>query len=146
MMRNAVHACLLLSTLLALCSGPAIAGTESGSTDSKIAIVNASFIAQSPEKENLNGEWVEVANQGSSARSLDNWTLEDSGNHTYTFGNFSLNAGASVKVHTGIGVDSTTDLYWGRSSPVWNNAGDVATLKDADGNVVAAYPEGSKGS
>jgi competence protein ComEC len=100
----------------------------------------------SPEKENLNGEWVEIAHQGPSAQSFDKWTLEDSGNHTYTFKNFTLNPGASVKIHTGTGIDSVTDLYWGRSSPVWNNAGDIATLKDADGKIVSKYPDESEGA
>jgi hypothetical protein len=145
-MKSVMYACVLLSILLALCVGPTIAGDVSSSNNSKIAIVNTSFIAPSPEKENLNGEWVEIANQESSAQSLNKWTLEDNENHTYTFKNFTLNAGASVKVHTGAGADSMTDLYWGRSSPVWNNAGDVATLKDAAGSTVATYPEEPKGA
>ena len=62
-------------------------------------------------------------------------------NHTYTFKGFTLDAGSSVKVHTGAGNDSMTDLYWGRSTPVWNNNGDLAILRNAAGDVVAQYPK-----
>jgi len=130
---------VLLSALLALSIGVALAEGESG--NDKIIIKNVSFIAPSPEKENLNGEWVEITNQGSSDQSLDKWSLEDKDNHTYAFKNFTLKAGSFVKVHTGKGDDSLIDLYWGRSSPVWNNDGDIATLKDASGKVVASYPK-----
>ena len=73
----------------------------------------------------------------------DGWTLEDAQNHSYAFPDFSLAAGAAVKVRTGEGNDSATDLFWNRSSSIWNNGGDVATLKDASGNIVASYPEES---
>lgn len=136
---------MLLSILLALSAGLAFAGSESSSTGSKIVIENASFIAHSPEKENLNGEWVEIANTGAD-QSLSGWTLEDQQNHSYTFKDFTLKAGASVKVHTGSGIDTAGDLYWNRSTPVWNNDGDMATLKDASGNIVSRYPEESKGT
>jgi hypothetical protein len=47
-----------------------------------------------------------------------------------------------VTVHTGSGTDTATDRYWGYGSPVWNNDGDTATLRTADGTVVveATYP------
>ncbi len=144
--KSIIYECMLLSIFLALSTGLAFAVGESSGIESKIIIKNVSFIATSPEKENLNGEWVEIANMGSSAESLDKWTLEDRQNHTYTFNNFTLNAGSSVKVHTGSGNDTATDLYWNRNTPVWNNEGDVATLKDASGKVVAKYPEESKGA
>lgn len=139
MMMSKILVGILLSVLLALFLGLTLA--EGDSANDKIVIKNVSFVAPSPEKENLNGEWVEIANQGSSDQSFNKWTLEDSDNHTYAFKDFTLKAGASAKVHTGKGEDTPSDLYWGRSSPVWNNDGDAATLKDASGNVMARYPE-----
>ena len=137
-LKNKIHEGIMLSVLLALFLGLTVA--EGDSANGKVLIKNASFVAPSPEKENLNGEWVEIANEGSSDQSLDMWILEDKDNHTYSFKNFILKAGASAKVHSGKGEDTLADLYWGRSSPVWNNDGDIATLKDASGEVMAMYP------
>jgi len=39
------------------------------------------------------------------------------------FPSFTLGPGAKVKLHTGSGSDSATDLYWGQGSHVWNNTG-----------------------
>jgi hypothetical protein len=69
--------------------------------EAQIVITNASFEAPSPERDNLNGEWVEITNMGASAQSMEGWTLEDQQNHSYKFTNFALEARASVKVHTG---------------------------------------------
>jgi hypothetical protein len=43
-----------------------------------------------------------------------------------------------------MGNDTAEDLYWNRSLSIWNNDGDVATLKDASGNIVSRYPEEAK--
>lgn len=112
-----------------------------GAAESGVAITAANFEAASPEKENLNEEWVEISNSGTSDVSLTGWSLEDGQNHTYSFPEINLAAGASVKVHSGSGTDTAKDLFWNRSSAVWNNDGDTATLKDAAGNVVSRYPE-----
>ncbi|HNR57715.1 MAG: lamin tail domain-containing protein [Methanothrix sp.] len=93
-------------------------------------------------------EWVEISNLGESAQDLTGWTLKDEQNHTYSFPEgFVLAAGGRVLVHTGVGDDSATDLYMNLGTPIWNNGGDLATLMDADGNVVSAFtkPEGEEG-
>ena len=88
-------------------------------------------------------EWVEVVNPGMASQDFTYWTLEDEDNNTYSFTEgFVLAPGAVVKVHTGQGNDTETDLYWGRDDFVWDDE-EVATLKDADGEMVAQYPESS---
>ena len=88
-------------------------------------------------------EWVEVVNPGTSSQDFTFWTLEDENNNTYSFSEgFVLAPGAVVKVHTGQGNDTETDLYWGRDDFVWDDE-EVATLKDANGEMVAQYPESS---
>jgi hypothetical protein len=52
----------LLSVLLLLLAGPSWAQNEAGSAEPEIVITNASMIAPTPEKENLNQEWVEITN------------------------------------------------------------------------------------
>lgn len=139
-MNNRIFAGALIS-LAVLFLGAALA---TGAAESGIAITNANFAATSPEKENLNDEWVEISNLGSADVSLAGWTLEDAQNHTYKFPDFSLKAGGIAKIRTGAGNDTSVDLFWNRSSSIWNNDGDVATLKDASGNVVSSYPEEKK--
>lgn len=101
---------------------------------------------------NLEEEWVKITNNGASQVSLDNWKIQDRTEnnielHNFTFVMFSLNAGATVTVHTFKGTNSSTDLYWGRdeSAPVWNNNGDTATLIDSAGNVISTYPPTTSG-
>ena len=63
----------------------------------------------------------------------------DLGPHT----GFILAAGAKVRLHTGCGEASDTDLYWCVSgSAVWNNDGDTVFVLDANGNIVVSrnYP------
>jgi hypothetical protein len=43
-----------------------------------------------------------------------------------------------------MGNDTSEDLFWNRSSSIWNNDGDVATLRDASGNLISSYPEEAK--
>jgi hypothetical protein len=33
------------------------------------------------------------------------------------------------------------DLFWNKKVPIWNNDGDVATLKDSTGSIISIYPE-----
>lgn len=84
----------------------------------------------------LNAEWVRITNHSSHARVMTDWKLRDITGFLYVFPSFTLGAGKSVKVHTGSGVNSRTDLYWRLSGYVWNNTGDKATLKNSAGVVV----------
>jgi phosphatidylserine/phosphatidylglycerophosphate/cardiolipin synthase-like enzyme len=83
-------------------------------------------------------EYVRIQNHAGAVE-MTGWTLRDEANHVYTFPSFTLAAGASVRVWTGSGVDSTTDLYWGSGSAIWNNTGDTAYLDDDLGNPVDTY-------
>jgi competence protein ComEC len=90
---------------------------------------------------NVNDEWVEIINNASNGESMQQWTVHDEGpNYTYAFKNgFLLPAGGHVKLHTGTGTDTATDLYWGRSQHVWNNTGvDNAYLVAPSGTVVTS--------
>lgn len=83
----------------------------------------------------LNGEWIRITNYRSTEKVLTDWTIYDRTGYTYTFPDFTLKPGASVRVHTGSGTDSQSDLYWGRSWYVWNNSGDTAYLRRSDGTL-----------
>ena len=53
---------------------------------------------------------------------------------------FSLAPGDQVTLHTGSGTDTSSDLYWGQGSPVWNNSGDTVFVYDDAGTLVHEYP------
>jgi len=103
------------------------------------ADVDITYICYDPEGSDVEAEYVRIANTGGSAQSMTGWTLRDLANHTYTFPNFTLGAGASVKVWVKSGSDTATDLYWNSSSAIWNNTGDTAYLRDAAGQPVSEY-------
>jgi LysM repeat protein len=81
-------------------------------------------------------EAIILINEGSRVDLLG-WTLSDEQGNSYTFPGLVLLQSAQVQVHTTSGSNSATDLYWGRSAAVWGDRGDVATLADAGGAVVA---------
>ena len=93
------------------------------------------------DNENKNGEWVTIRSR-SGAANLTGFVLKDeSASHRYTFPTgFVLSEGASVRVFTGCGSNSETNLYWCNTrSAVWNNSGDTAFLLDSNGSLVAQF-------
>jgi hypothetical protein len=84
----------------------------------------------------LNAEYVQVKNTGASRKTLTGWTLRDTSSHVFKFPTFRLRAGKSVKIHTGKGSNTASDLYWRLDEYVWNNDGDTAKLRKKDGSLV----------
>ncbi|WP_406408874.1 lamin tail domain-containing protein [Streptomyces sp. NBC_01643] len=84
----------------------------------------------------LNTEWVELTNNSRRAVNLDGWTLRDEDGHRYRFGDVRLAGRATVRIHTGVGRDTRTDLYQDRRNYVWDNRFDTATLRDDRGRTV----------
>jgi micrococcal nuclease len=119
-------------------TGPTVTATpDGGSADGRLAVVNVNADAEGNDNENLNDEYVTLANRGNETLDLSGWTVTDEAGKTYTFGNVTLEPDARVTLHSGSGEDTASDVYWGQSSAVWNNAGDTVTVRDADGDVVA---------
>ncbi|MGW1735853.1 lamin tail domain-containing protein [Streptomyces sp. NPDC001999] len=84
----------------------------------------------------LNAEWVELTNNSRRAVNLDGWTLRDEDGHRYRFDDVRLAGRATVRIHTGVGRDTRTDLYQDRRNYVWDNRSDTATLRDDRGRTV----------
>ena len=91
----------------------------------------------------IDQERVVITNLGDRLASMQDWTLSGAGGNVYTFPNFRLWAGGGVTVHTRVGQDGNppANFYWGKLEPVWS-VGDVVTLKDAQGAVLATYSVG----
>ncbi len=86
----------------------------------------------------LADEVIFIFNGGRAVR-MEGWTLTDVQGNVYTFPNLFLGTGGSVRVHTASGSNSATDLYWGQDAPVWGEPGDIATLRDESGLIVATF-------
>ncbi len=101
--------------------------------------VRITHVEYNPSGDDVQGEYVRIENAGGRPADLTDWTLRDDANHTFTFPTFTLGTGASVKVWTKGGMGTTTDLYWGSGSAIWNNTGDCAYLRDGAGTPVDTY-------
>ncbi|GAA2710252.1 lamin tail domain-containing protein [Actinoplanes palleronii] len=94
--------------------------------------------------DSLNAEWIALVNPGDQAVSLKGWQIADA-SRTYTFGTVTIaGKGGKVVLHTGRGTDTATQLYWNSGNYVWNNTGDVATLRTRAGVVQDTCEWGSK--
>jgi endonuclease G len=110
--------------------------TMTGTPVMEITIVE---VLADPPGIDADGEYVRIRNNGSNAVTMTSWTLRDLANTVFTFPAFTLAAGAEVRVWVKVGVDDSANLYWGRGSAVWNNDGDTAILRDANGIEVARF-------
>ncbi|WP_317445115.1 lamin tail domain-containing protein [Streptomyces collinus] len=102
----------------------------------RVAIGGVQHPASSRYDRNLNQEWVDVTNASRRSVNLDGWTLSDEDGHTYTFHHYRLEGRATVRVHTGFGRDSRTDLFQDRRRSVWDTRRDTATLRNDEGRFV----------
>jgi hypothetical protein len=92
----------------------------------------------------LNGEYVQLKNMTRKAINLKGWTIRDDtkrADHVYRFGSFILKAGKIVTLRTGVGKNTSTTLYWGRSGGgtfayIWNQTKDTAYLRNPAGVLV----------
>jgi len=86
----------------------------------------------------LANEHVVIGHIGDQDLTLAGWRLRDENGNEYQFPALVLHPGAQVNVFSGQGVDTSTDLYWGRSVAVWT-AGEQAELLDANKRQQASY-------
>jgi len=90
---------------------------------------------------NLNDEYFTLQNAGDAPVDISGWSIENERGLTYWIpAGTVLNAGSTLYIHTGHGVDSPGILYWGSDAPVWNDVSDIAVLRDAHGTIVDVYP------
>lgn len=105
-------------------------------SESGLVVAEIRADATGNDNENLNDEYVVFENRGAKALNVSGWTVSDEAGRTYTFpAGATVDAGATVTLHTGSGSDTSTDRYWGRDSAVWNNGGDTVTVRYANGTV-----------
>jgi hypothetical protein len=134
----------ILAILVAISIGISIAANggfaAQNNTSSNVGTNMASKISILSVNYTTEDQAVEIANNGTSNISFTGWKLINMMKaKTYPFpAGFSLIPGTTVKVHSGQGNDTSTDLY--NSKQVWGKA-DTAILKDASGKIVSSYPK-----
>ncbi|MFE9222850.1 lamin tail domain-containing protein [Streptomyces lavendulae] len=84
----------------------------------------------------LNNEWVEITNTTRGAVNLRGWTVCDADGNRYRFDNVRINSQATIRIHTGTGRNTRTDLFLNRREYIWGNRADTATLRDDRNRVV----------
>jgi endonuclease YncB( thermonuclease family) len=102
------------------------------------------------DTQDINGEFVKIQNQGTTAVPLGRWWVRDSMLRRFTFpAGTVLEPGHTVTVHVGHGSNTAETFYWGLGDPAFENAngdgrdlGDGGYLFDPQGDLRAAmvYP------
>lgn len=133
--RRAVVASLTTAALLLLAAAPAIAA---------VRFTKVQYESPGPDtgsNKSLNAEFVVIKNKGSRPKRLRGWKLVDKrtkaegGNKVFRFPRLRLGPGKTVKIHTGKGRRTRTDLYWGQSNYVWGDDADTAYLYKKSGKL-----------
>lgn len=85
------------------------------------------------------GRWIGISNEGIAATNLSGWRLMNRENSVYVFPSVNLFPGSVIRVHEGAGRSSASDLYTNSTAPLFNSAGDLITLLDAQGEIASQY-------
>ena len=131
------------------CGSPSTPAVPDGGTtdtdapsEGSLAVATVHADAEGNDNRNPNDEYVVLRNDGSASLDLSGWTVTDAAGKTYEFpAGTTLSPGESLTLYTGDGTTRHPDYYWGREGAVWNNDGDVVTVRRADGRteVVRRY-------
>jgi micrococcal nuclease len=112
---------------------------ENATRSDALAISSVTADAPGNDNNNLNEETVTIKNTGNHSLSLSGLTISDSAGHELALPVGDLAAGSTLTIHSGSGNNSTTHVYWGSGSAIWNNDGDTVVITNAEGQVVAIY-------
>lgn len=82
-------------------------------------------------------KWVEVTNQAVGSWDMKGWTLASGRNATFTFPDFTLDTGLSVKIHEGNGAGNDANLYTNSTAPLWID--NEVSLLNAEGTTISMY-------
>ena len=111
---------------------------DSRTGDESLSVVEIHEDAAGDEYDNLDDEYVVFENTGDTTIDLGGYTVADEADHVYTFpSGVSLDPGEEIRLTTGIGTDTRSEVFWDQEAPVWNNGGDTVTVRAPDGTVVA---------
>ena len=89
-------------------------------------------------KDTLDIEVVLVRYNGSDELNLTGWRLVDEDDNIFVFPSLTLYSNKPVQIHSAIGNNTATDLYWGLRQSVWES-GEEVSLIDPQGTERASY-------
>lgn len=112
---------------------PTMAPTAVSVTTGDIAIVAILYDGEGRAEGN---EYVEIRNDDSEPVQLRGWTLADEERHVFTFPAYLVQPGESCRVYTNEAHPEWGALSFESGSAIWNNGGDVATLRDGQSAVI----------
>lgn len=82
-------------------------------------------------------EFIQVKNTGSKTLTLSGYVIRDNGPQKFTVPKGTrLAPGKTLTIRSGKGRNTTSTLYWNKSSYIWNNTGDTARLYSAKGTLL----------
>jgi len=92
------------------------------------------------DRDNVNGEWIDVYNASSTSLPLDGWHVRDTATRFYDFpAGTRVPALSTLRIRVGRGVNTSTTQFWGLDAPIFNNeASESAYLVDPDGDIRAS--------
>lgn len=115
-------------------------GSSCGEPNTKIGIGEVQANPPGNDRTNLTEEWVELVNRSEDDVELSGWVLRDeTTGHIFDLGPAVLGSGDAVKVRTGKGSDTSTDLYLNETFPVWSNTDETVLLIDPKGVVAEVF-------
>ncbi len=103
------------------------------------AISSISYNPPGKDANNLNGEYAVVKNIGGTAINLAKWKLDAGDGKVRTLPSYTLAKGATVRLHTGSGTNSSGHIYLKFGSPIWNDTSDTGKLFDPNGTRVSVF-------
>ena len=123
----------------AAAAGAGLWGPTCGDPAAPIAIGDVQPDPKGRDEDHLNDEWIEITNPAATSVDLAGWSVaDDATSHRFELPARSLAAGATLRIHTGSGTDTATDLYLDQRDPVWGNSGETVLVADPTG-VIAAH-------
>lgn len=97
------------------------------------------------ENYNANGEFVILENISEKDLNLSGWKILDASKHKLILPDMIIQPNMKLKIYSGTGSNklgnskNTQKVYWGNGSAIWNNDGDILTVKDRKNNIILKY-------
>lgn len=106
----------------------------------KITTVHAD--AKGDDRRNPRGEYLRLCNISDTPVTLQGFSVQDAAQHRFVFPSGTLAPGATALLVSGSGKNAVGRgqlvFYWG-AGPIWNNAGDTASLFTSGGELIDTF-------
>jgi hypothetical protein len=84
-------------------------------------------------------EYVAILNVDNFSIQLQGWTLRDNAALVYTFPSFEIHPFQACRVYTNEDHPGWCGFSYDSATPIWNDNGDTATLRDGNGTLIDRY-------